>query len=131
MVMTGRTQQMPTDILLLGTGAFAARIAFDLATSAKDPVRIVIAGRNAPRLDWLRTAANSRAAIFNTTARFVTDRVDLLDQNALADLVGQTRPNVVVQAASVQTSAVIATTNDTWSRLVAEVAAVLAPARGT
>jgi hypothetical protein len=111
---------MPTDILLLGTGAFAARIAFDLAATTKDPVRIVIAGRNAPRLDWLRTAANARAAIFNTAARFVTEQVDLLDQNALANLVGQTRPSVVVQAASVQTSAVIATTNDAWSRLVAE-----------
>ena len=41
---------MTTDILLLGTGAFA--------------------GRNGARLDWLRTAANARAAIFGTQARF-------------------------------------------------------------
>ncbi len=61
---------MTTDILLLGTGAFAARIAFDLAATAHDPVQVVIAGRNGARLDWLRTAANARAAIFGTQARF-------------------------------------------------------------
>ena len=109
-----------TQILLLGTGAFAARIAFDIAASARVPVGIVIAGRNQRRLDWLRTAANARAAIFGTPARFATQAVDLLQDDAPARLVAAQRPAVVVQAASVQTSAVIATVGDAWSRLVAE-----------
>jgi hypothetical protein len=108
------------DILLLGTGAFAGRIAFDLAATARDDVRVVIAGRNGARLDWLRTAANARAAIFGTPARFVTARADLMQPGVAAELVGRYRPGVVVQAASVQTSAVIAETGDGWSRLVAE-----------
>lgn len=111
---------MTTDILLLGTGAFAGRIACDLAAAAKEPVRIVIAGRNGPRLAWLRTASNARAAIFGTAARFSTEQLDLLNQAELDDLIGRLRPNVVVQAASVQTSSVIAATGDGWSKLVAE-----------
>jgi hypothetical protein len=110
----------PGEILLLGTGAFAARIAFDLASTAQSQVGIVIAGRNRERLDWLRTAANARATIYGTRARFTTCPIDLHSPGAAADLIGRLRPAVVVQAASVQTSAVIATTGDGWSRLVAE-----------
>ena len=109
-----------TDILLLGTGAFAARIASDIAASAHHPVRVVIAGRSQSRLDWLRTAANARAAIFGSPAHFMTQTVDLLQDDAPASLIAARRPTVVVQAASVQTSAVIATVGDGWSRLVAE-----------
>jgi len=108
------------DILLLGSGAFAGRIAADLAATAKDGVRVVIAGRNGPRLDWLRTAANARAVIFGTPARFVGAQADLMSLGVAAALIGRYRPTVVVQAASVQTSAVIAETGDGWSRLVAE-----------
>jgi len=111
---------MSTDILLLGTGAFAARIAFDVAATARDAVEVVIAGRNGPRLDWLRTAANAQAAIFSTPARFTTRRADLLQPDAPVSLIGGLRPAVVVQAASIQTSAVIATTGDAWSQLVAQ-----------
>jgi hypothetical protein len=68
----------------------------------------------------LRTAANARAAIFGTPARFTTEQADLLQADAPASLVARLRPAVVVQAASVQTSAVIATAGDGWSRLVAE-----------
>lgn len=110
----------PADILLLGTGAFAARIAFDLAAAAQRPVEVIIAGRNGPRLDWLRTAANARAAIFGTQARFTTQQVDLLQSDAPASLIARVRPVVVTQAASIQTSAVISATGDGWSRLVAE-----------
>ena len=110
----------PVDILLLGSGAFAARIAFDLAATAHAPVRIAIAARNQPRLDWLRTAANARAIIFGTPARIVTDQTDLMAPGAAAALIARTRPRVVVQAASVQSGAVIAQTGSAWSRLVAE-----------
>ena len=108
------------DILLLGTGAFATRIAFDLAATAQAGVEIVVAGRNGPRLDWLRTAANARAAIFGTPARFTTQQVDLLRPDAPSELIATLRPAVVTQAASVQTSAVIAATGNAWDRLVAE-----------
>jgi len=108
------------DILLCGTGGFAARIAFDIAATARRPVSVVIAGRNAARLDWLVLAANARAAIFGAPASFRGHRTDLLARDAAPALIGATRPKVVVQAASVQTSQVIATTGDAWSRLVAE-----------
>ena len=106
------------DILLSGTGAFAARIAFDMAAIAGKPVRCVIAGRNRERLSWLVTAANARAKIFGTPARFAEFGVDLLAKGAAAEMLGATAPRLVVQAASVQTSAVIARTDDAWSALV-------------
>src|SRR5262249_9515996 len=100
------------DILIIGTGSFAARIVFDLAAPATQPLAITIAGRNAERLDWLTLAANARAAIFGRRATFVARRLDLAAPDAAAELLAAERPSVVVQAASAQASSVIATTGD-------------------
>ncbi|MCU4178225.1 hypothetical protein [Bosea sp. BH3] len=108
------------DILISGTGGFAARIAFDIAATAPAPVSVVIAGRNAQRLDWLRTAANARARLFGTPARFTTHSVDLLLPGASDGMLEATDPKVVAQAASIQTSQVIAQSGNAWTRLVAE-----------
>jgi hypothetical protein len=108
------------DILISGTGGFAARIAFDIAATAREPVGIVIAGRNAERLNWLRTAANARAALFGTQAHFTVHGVDLLAPDASDEVLAATGPRIVVQAASIQTSQVIAQSGNAWTRLVAE-----------
>nr|WP_047576164.1 hypothetical protein [Methylobacterium sp. ZNC0032] len=108
------------DILISGTGGFAARIAFDIAATAREQVEVIIAGRNLERLNWLRTAANARAALFGTNARFTTYAIDLLAPDASDALLVATSPRIVVQAASIQTSQVIAQSGNAWTRLVAE-----------
>lgn len=108
------------DILISGTGSFAARIAFDIAAVAAEPVEVIIAGRNRGRLDWLRTAANARAAMFGGKARFTAHAIDLLAPDASDTLLAATNPRIVVQAASIQTSQVIAQSGNAWTRLVAE-----------
>ena len=106
-------------VLVLGTGSFAARILFDAAATAAAPVTITIAGRNRERLAWLATAANARAVLFGRPARVVQRHVDLLSGDDTAELLGQSMPAVVVQAASAQAASVIARKGDEWSRLVA------------
>jgi hypothetical protein len=108
------------DILIFGTGTFAGRTAFDLAATAAEPVTVLIAGRNLERLRWLETAANARAATFNRPARFKSHRVDLSVANAAVEAVAAAEPKVVVQAASLQTGAVISNQGSAWTRLVAE-----------
>ena len=81
---------------------------------------MVIAGRNLERLNWLRVAANARAAIFGSAASFVGEPADLSGPDAGAEAISAYGPSVVVQAASLQASSVIATKGDAWSRLVAE-----------
>jgi len=107
-------------ILLTGTGAFAARILFDIAATASAPTRVVLAGRNRERLQWLKVAAGARAAIFNIPVTVVAREADLLAEDAAAELLEESKPTVVVQAASVQTSSVIAGSYDAWSKLVQE-----------
>jgi hypothetical protein len=107
------------DIMVLGTGSFAARIVFDLAATAVQPVSVVIAGRNIERLAWFRSAANARAVIFGCPATFVSRAVDLSAPDAAAELIGEYRPSVLVQAASSQPASVISTQGDAWSELVA------------
>lgn len=108
------------DILVSGTGSFAARILFDIAATADAPLRVVIAGRNLNRLRWLETAANARAAIFGRPVRFDSHAIDLLEAGAAPRLLAATRPKIVVQAASIQTSQVIAQSGNAWARLIAE-----------
>ena len=108
------------DILIFGTGNFAGRIALDLAATASESVTVAIAGRNVERLNWLRTAAIARAALFDRPARFISQHVDLSVENAAADAIGATEPKVVVQAASFQSGAVISNQGNAWTRLVAE-----------
>jgi len=108
------------DIIVFGAGSFAARILFDIAATAAVPVTVAIAGRNADRLDWLRTAANARAAIFERPAFFRVETVDLSLPGAAEAAIAGLRPKLVVQAASPQASSVISRQSDGWSRLVAE-----------
>jgi len=113
--------RMPdADVLVFGTGAFAARIVFDLAACATRPTRVVVAGRNPERLGWLRIAGNARAAIFGREVSFLTRGVDLTIEHAAAETIAEARPSVIVQAASAQTSAVIRMQGNAWTRLVAE-----------
>lgn len=111
---------MSCDILITGTGMFAGRMALDIAAVAREPVNVVIAGRNRMRLDWLRTAGNARAAMFGTPARFATRTIDLLEPGASAALIREHAPRLVVQAASIQTSTVISDGGSRWTDLVAE-----------
>jgi len=108
------------DILIFGAGAFATRIACDIAAAAEKPVSVVLAGRNADRLGWLRTAANARAIVFGRPACFMSVQADLFRPEAASETIEACRPRLIVQAASTQTSAVIATAGNAWSRLVAE-----------
>jgi hypothetical protein len=108
-----------TDIIVFGTGQFAERIVADLAATAPGPIRAVIAGRNQDRLNWLATAANARAFMFNRPATFDAVAIDAVDTPAVVELLKRTRPKLVVQTASSQPSAVIGHEDTRWSRLIA------------
>jgi hypothetical protein len=108
------------DILIFGTGSFAGRIVLDLAATASEPVTVAIAGRNTERLNWLRTAGNARAAMFNRPARVTSHQVDLSAPDAAAAAIAAVEPTVVVQAASFQAGAVISNQGNAWTKLVAE-----------
>lgn len=110
----------PGCILLFGTGAFATRIACDIAATARHPIRLVLAGRDEARLAWLVTACNARAATFATAVRAEAMLADMASAEAVEPVIAAARPDLVVQAASVQTASVIARSGDAWSRLVAE-----------
>ena len=110
----------PCDILIFGTGSFAQRIACDLAATATKPTRVVIAGRNALRLAWIRTAAQARADMFARPVGTDTHEIDLAADGRTAELLARRRPSVIVQAASFQTASVISGVGNAWARLVAE-----------
>jgi hypothetical protein len=108
------------DILILGTGPFAQRIACDLAATAAEPTRIAVAGRNALRLAWILTAARARAEMFARPMAIKGLEIDLAGSDGIAELLERLRAGVVVQAASLQPASVISGAGNAWTRLVAE-----------
>jgi hypothetical protein len=108
------------DILILGTGPFAQRIACDLAATATLPTRVVLAGRNALRLAWIITAARARAEMFSRPVAIEGREIDLGCNGEVAELLATSHASLVVQAASLQPAAVISGTGNGWTRLVAE-----------
>jgi len=105
------------DILLIGTGGFAQRIACDLAATANAPLELHCAGRNSLRLAWIKTAAAARADMFARPVRITTHALDIAG-DGLAQLFARLRPTVILQAASLQAAAVIAGEGNAWTRLV-------------
>jgi hypothetical protein len=108
------------DILILGTGPFAQRIACDLAATATTPTRVAVAGRNTFRLAWILTAARARAEMFARPVAFAGHEIDLGKSGPIVDLLASLRAAVIVQAASLQPASVIAGAGNAWTRLVAE-----------
>ncbi|WP_291296796.1 hypothetical protein [Elioraea sp.] len=109
------------DIVIFGTGSFAARILLDLAATASEQVSVAIVGRNRDRLAWLRTAANARAAMFGTGARVTDHPLEDLSVDAVGALIAALRPSVVANTASVQGGRVMTDRPDGWAMLVREV----------
>ena len=88
------------NILICGTGDFAARIAFDIAATATTPTVVVVAGRNQERAAWIRTAASARAAIFGTPTAVEVQLLDFEDADAVEQTLDEVQPRVVMQCAS-------------------------------
>jgi hypothetical protein len=108
---------MTADLLVTGTGALAEAVLFDLAAmpALGQPMDIVIAGRNAARLEWLTQAANARAFALETHHRFAYMAVDWDAADDLARLLDDTRPRVVFHTASLQSMWEIAAGRDAWA----------------
>lgn len=107
----------PVDLVLCGTGTFAARILFDLAATAPRALSVLLVGRNAMRLAWLRTAANARAAMFGTRVRVTERAIDTLSTDTISELLAACAPRVVVNTASAQGGRVVTDRPDGWTRL--------------
>src|SRR5438552_9373498 len=86
------------DILILGTGPFAQRVACDLAATATEPTRVAVAGRNAFRLAWILTAARARAEMFARPVAIEGHEIDLGESGRVAELLVRLRAAVIVQA---------------------------------
>jgi hypothetical protein len=108
------------DVVLCGTGSFAARILFDLAATAPRDLSIIVVGRNAFRAAWLRTAGAARAAMFDTGVRVSERGVDTLSIDRVAALLSEVRPRLVVNAASAQGGRVSPVRPDGWTRFEQE-----------
>ena len=103
---------------MFGTGEFAARVLFDLAASASEPLHVLVVGRQPARLAWLKTAAQARARIFGSSLEVATHTAAAFEDEVVADILGRSRPRVVFQAASLQTAAVIRSNDNAWADLV-------------
>jgi hypothetical protein len=111
----------PCDILILGTGPFAQRIACDLAATATKPTRVAIAGRNTFRLAWILTAARARAEMFARPVAIEGHEIDLGESGRVAELLaGCAQPSSCRRHPLQPASVISGGAGNGWTRLVAE-----------
>lgn len=108
------------DIVIFGTGSFAARILLDLAATGSSGLSVAIVGRDRDRLAWLRTAANARAAMYATGVGTRDCRLAEFSTEAVSNLLRELSPRVVANTASIQGGRVVSERPDGWTRLVQE-----------
>lgn len=108
------------DIVIFGTGEFAARILFDIAATVREDVAVAVIGRDQARLDWLRTGAQARAAMFASGVRVAAHRLDAFAMPAVAGMLTALEPRVVANTASLQGGRKSNPRPDGWTRLVQE-----------
>ena len=110
--MTGRA-----DIVICGSGQFAARILFDLAATTPEPLRIALIGRDENRLAWLRTGAQARAAMFGGGVRVETQALAEFSVGAMTELLAKLEPRLVANTASIQGGRSMTDRPDPWTSL--------------
>ncbi|TVR09301.1 MAG: hypothetical protein EA385_07530 [Salinarimonadaceae bacterium] len=108
-----------SDIVIFGTGAFASRIVFDLAIVAPRPVSVLLVGRDAARLAWMKTAALARASMFGRPLSVAVERREAFTTPVVTEILDAARPKVVVNTASMQGARKSPPRADGWSRLIA------------
>lgn len=112
--------QKTCDILISGTGYYAEIMLADLASVARSPLSIVVAGRNRGRMKWLVEACQARAANFGTSVSFSGAELDSSSASSIADTLGRLKPRIVVQSASAQSPWRVDNNESDWARLVAK-----------
>ncbi len=108
------------DILFCGTGYFTEIMLADLAATAVERMRIVVAGRDVARMKWLVDACKSRAAIYGTDTSFEFSSIDYSSVEGISGALATLRPRVVVQSASLQSPWKVDRGESEWSKLVAQ-----------
>ncbi len=108
------------DILITGGGKLAERTVFDLALTAVKPVTVVLGARKMERdrLRWLAMTAGARAAIAGRPVRYATTEVDWRTPQSIARTIEAVNPRILVQAATVQTPAVVHDWDTPWGLMV-------------
>ena len=112
----------PCDILILGTGPFAQRIACDLAATATKPTRVAVAGRNARSASrWILTAARARAEMFARPVAVEDHEIDLAASGRVAELLAEfARPPSSCRRHRFSRPPLSRAAGNAWTRLVAE-----------
>lgn len=109
-----------SDVILFGSGGFAARILFDLAATGPAGLSVAIVGRDPVRLAWLRTAAMARTTMFGRNLRIDDYSLDSFSTDLVAQFLRDRRPRVVANTASIQGGRTVTDKPDPWTKITRE-----------
>lgn len=109
------------DILLLGTGRLSQELVMALASlpicANEQSLRVVIAGRDLTKANWLKTLACARLRLSRANTIFSTMKLDWKDNKQISEQLDFLNPRIVVHMASYQSAWELSDDN-AWSELV-------------
>jgi len=102
------------DIAITGSGSLATEVMHALARASKDPISVVLLGRD---MDRLAELARSAAASAETDLQILPIVIDWSDDASIKQTIADLRPKVLVHTASLQSPWTL-NQNNQWSELV-------------
>lgn len=107
------------DIVIVGTGSLAARVANALSQVSEESLCIAVIGRSGEKAARLALIANARAVMFGTRARFLPVEMVAFKTAAFSHAFRSLKPKVVFHTASLQSPWQSTEGQNGWTKLIA------------
>jgi hypothetical protein len=89
-------------VVVVGSGSFARSVCYSIATEFRGPATVIVLARDAAKAAEVAFVAAARAAVSARPVQFDHRVADLADQAALAFVLEELAPDLLVQCASYQ-----------------------------
>lgn len=105
-------------VVVVGSGSFARSVCYSIATEFTIPARVIILARDENRAAEVAFVAAARAAVSACPVEFDHRLVELTDGDALAAVLEESAPDVLVQCASYQSPWERVSAPSAWTELL-------------
>jgi len=110
---------MRADIVIIGSGSLAVRVANTLSQLSVGSLRVAIIGRSLVKFSNIAAIANARASILGGATTFVPLEMAKFTAAAFSRVFAALKPKVILHAASVQSPWEADQKESAWTKLIA------------
>lgn len=115
----GKNRVNSSEIVIIGSGSLAAKVANSLSQFSAGPLRVAVVGRSKEKVGRIALLGNARGRAVGGRVEFVPYEMARFNAKTFRRMFGALKPKVVFHAASVQSPWEGAQEQNAWTRLIA------------